>query len=451
MRARRFFPAVVSSVNHPVSPPSAVVPFVATPRLNRWCWGLALGLTVLWFWVYAPRVGDGFCDEPGHLGIMRHFHEGRPGWPDTLPHPPGYHYVVLWLTPGAPTPMGARTVTLLFALGLFTAFGAAWRRLHGAPAGPAVLLLALLPIMQPFTAMIYTDVPALALVFGAWWAQLSRRGWLAGLLLAAACLIRQTSVLWGSFFLLRELWLAWRADSSRPLWPRFLAAVFETCRQSGGLIVVHILVATVILVTGRLTPGTQHGNALQPNLATLHFGAVLLALLGLPLWLTQLRAATATLVRNARQRPVFVTLGALAFGALIPILAHYYRNPHIWNQELWWDNPPFTLLRNWPLIYADRLPILRWLWSVLAVVLILTLMHTAGRERFRDELFMVSIFGVVLLATNGLVEPRYFITPAAFWLFFRQFNARQWRVLVIWFGVLCVAHAPFIARKLSLW
>ena len=333
---------------------------------------------------------------------------------------------------------------------MLAAFGAAWRAYHREPAGPGVLLLALLPILQPYTAMIYTDAPALALVCAAWWAHLSRRGWLAALFLAGACFIRQTSIIWGSFFLAREMLPAWSAAAGSVA-DKAKAALLAAWAHGRGVILLHALVASVILYAGRLTPGTQHGNALQPTPANLHFGAVLVFLLGLPLWLRAAPDAAAALARAARAHPA--RTGALLLAGLAPVagLALTVRNPHVWNRDLWWPDATFTLLRNWPLVYADRWPALRWLSSLLVVLMAAGLVRAALVRRAGGELALVALFSVVLLATNGLVEPRYFITPIVFWLFHTGCSRGPWLILAGWWALLCAVHAPFVIRILSLW
>jgi len=49
------------------------------------------------------------------------------------------------------------------------------------------------------------------------------------------------------------------------------------------------------------------------------------------------------------------------------------------------------------------------------------------------------------------VEPRYFITPAVFLLFFLEIDRRTFGWLAGWFGLICVVHAPFVVLGRSLW
>jgi hypothetical protein len=393
-------------------------------------------------------AGVGLCDEPGHWGIIEHFRDGKPGWPDTLPHPPGYHYAVLALTGGHPSPNAARLVTCLFALGALAAFAGCWRHWHGRPAGAVLLLYALLPILQPFNGMIYTDVPALALVLAGGWAQLSGRRWTAGAFMAAACFIRQTSVIWAACFIVFELLRT--PSSASDLRSRLVDWVRTAFVRAPGLVAVHGAVAAVVLWAGRLTPGTNHGNAFSPNPATLYFGGALLFTLTLPLWFTHGPQLARTLLPAIASRTR--RIGAILLGlAALAGLALAYRNPHVWNQVLWWDDTSFTLVRNWPLVAADRWPVMRWGLAALVVAGIAGAWAAAQTQRFRRELLVVAAFSIALLASNALVEPRYFITTAVLVLLLTEISARATLVLSVWFALICAAMGPLIATKLALW
>ncbi|MBI5380434.1 MAG: hypothetical protein HZA31_00900 [Opitutae bacterium] len=436
--------------SNPATPPDAPINADAE-RTSRWCLALAAGVLLAWFgWFASVRTG-GLCDEMGHIGSVYHFQEHKPGWPAEMPMLPGYHFLLLSFTGWHPDQFKMRLVTCgLSLLGLVT-FAGAWRRFHGAPPGPATLLFALLPILQPYTAMVYTDAPALAAVFGLWWAHLAGQRTLAALLLVIACLLRQTNLLWGAFV------LAWEAVHT--LWPPpggrkpgdWRAALQRAWQHGGGLLFVLAAAAAIVTYTGRLTLSDQHGNQAHPNIATLHFAGVLCTLLGLPLWPRAARTA-GHWWRERWQRQRGLTLAAGAAAVLTTVLlARTFANSHIWNRELFWPDATFTLLRNWPLVWIDTHPWLRWASAANLVLLGLATPALLAGQPHRRELVLALVFGVVPLALNFLVEPRYFIPLCAFGLFFARLDRRAYRTLALWFGLLCLIHAPFIARGLSLW
>ena len=138
----------------------------AESRAARTCLAAALALTLAWGLTYLFFAHGDLCDESGHLGVMYHFAEKKPGWPDQLTTLPGYQLLTVWLSGGHPSYTWARAVSLGFALLGVAAFAGAWKKLHGRPATTAVLLFALLPIAQPYGGMAYNDVPALAMFRG---------------------------------------------------------------------------------------------------------------------------------------------------------------------------------------------------------------------------------------------------------------------------------------------
>jgi len=390
------------------------------------------------------------------MGIIYHLHENKGGYPDTMTMLPGYHFLVLGLSFGHPSLLTARLVTLATALLAIFAFAAAWRRFHGEPPGPAALLLALLPVMQPFTAMAYSDVPALAWVLCMWWAHLAGHRKSAALLFVVACFFRQTNFVWGIFILAWEasqvLWPATDDGQARPsgfdLWRAALNQVWIRGRW-----LLFALAATGVLavIAGRLTVGDQHGNQLRPNIATLHFAGVLFALLGLPLWIAGAGPAWQRLRQIGRQHPGRTGLAAALAAGATALLATTFSNPHVWNRELFWPDCTFTLLRNWPLVWIDAHPWLRW-WSGANLVLVaLALAAGFARQPYRVALWLSLLVGSVPAAVNFLGEPRYFIPPLVFLLFFLRLDRRTFCGLAGWFGLLCLVHAPWVAAGLSLW
>jgi hypothetical protein len=296
--------------------------------------------------------------------------------------------------------------------------------------------------------MAYNDGPAVSLLLASAWAHFSRQRLLGAVLLALSLLVRQTNIIWAGFLVAYEAWLVFGASRERD---ENSSPAVTLWRRTRGLALVIAATATVILVTGRLTPGTQHGNAFSPNIATLHFGGALALLLGLPLLLLHARATLGRVSAAFVARPFLsATLPALGLAAAAG-LARTFANPHVWNRDLFWDGVRFTLLRNWVLVYIDRHAWLRAVSGLNLVALAAVLWLALAPQRFRAALWLNFACGAALLASNSLVEPRYFIVPAAFALLFVELSPRESRVLTGWFALLCAVHAPFIVANLSLW
>ncbi len=524
-------PSSDSSPSHPSAPipPSwSSAPRSATPLLDRACLAAAFALTLAWFFIYNQVRPDLMVDEPGHIGNILHFLDGKPGWPPPMTMLPGYHYLVVSLWHLHP-PFGivtlARLVTTACScLGLL-AFALAWRQLHraslpncgrgftprlstpattpnspsGSPssapasivnrnsqivnptpstppsppsaplspssgplspvtcrlssvpcplssAGPATLLFALLPILQPFTGLAYTDAPALAFALLAVALHFNGHRALAVLAFLPALATRQTNVLWPA------LLVAW--EFLRPDLPRH-AFIRDFLHRTWLLLVLLVLCSIAIVIAlktaGRLTPGTETGNDLHFNPASLHTAGLLALLLGLPVWLAQLPATLRTYAATLRSRPALtVTLTVLALAAAI-LAGRTFSNLHQWNRDLFWDGCSFTLLRNWPLVWLDHHVWLRYASGLALVAMTAALALVIARQRLRLLLILALAFGLLQPFTNGLIEPRYFIPAAGFFLLFLDLTPTTTRHLALWWFLLCALHAPFIARGLSLW
>lgn len=424
-----------------------IAPRIATA--DRVCYAVAGLVTVAWLLIFNQCRPDYLVDEAGHLGNIYHFLEGKPGWPEQMPMLPGYHFIVagLWQLH---LPLRlltlARLVSTLCALIALAGFALAWRRFHAAPAGPATLLLALFPLLQPFTGLAYTDVPALAFVLLAWSSHLAGRGFSSALLLLAAAGIRQTSLVWAAFIVGWETLSAFpsgagggRAFAGR-LWPRVRWALLPLALAGGAF-----------LLAGRLTVGLGHGNPVTFNPAQIHFAGLLLLLLGLPLWLRGLRAAPAWLRDAARRHPGRTAAGVALALAAAALLGATYVNAHAWNRDLFWEGCSFTLLRNWPLVALERYPILRFASGLNVAALGVGLCVVLRRQPHGGAIALALLAGAAPAAISGLVEPRYFLPPLIFALFFVRLDARATVALGAWWAALSALHAPFIAAGRSLW
>ncbi len=423
-------------------------------RFHRFCLVAAFLVTLIWGLIYIGYGNPGIVDEPGQMEAMRHLAEHRPGFPPALPNLPGYHFLVIILSGGQPTLLSARLVTLGCALLGLVTFAGAWRQLHGGHPGGPTLLVSLLPVLQPFTAMAYTDAPALALLFAACWAQFSGRRALAAGVLALACLVRQTSLIWAGYLLVLEAmdcrWPRGAGFAARVPW-RDAAIVWV--ERSRWLLLLVMTAGSIILYAGRVTLGVEHGNQLDPNPATIHFAAILLLLLGLPHWIAQAGGMGRAWLELRREHPGR-TLGLTALALVMAaILAATYANPHVWNRELFWPDRPsaYVLLRNWPLVWIDRIPVLRLMSGLIVVGLTVGLIHTFARQRCTRELLLLLPFGALLLLANGLVEPRYLIQPCALGLLFLEPGATALRRQLGWFALLCVVQSIFVPQGLALW
>lgn len=398
-----------------------------------------------WFmvvWRFAP---DGICDERVHMVDIAFFHSGQPGWPEEMPMTPGYHFlgvVAKKLLPTIRSTSQGRLVTFGMTMLGFAGFALLWRHVHGRPAGRAVLLLALYPLFLPYSTLVYTDVPALALVLCATWAQFTGHRVVAILALIGAVAIRQTYLAWAGFLI---AWEIFRPDAPRR----------EVLRRCLWLLLLLASAVAVVLVVGRLTPGTRPSNHLRPNPGILHIAALILLLFGLPVWLRRLPEAAQWLrgaVRAAPRKALALLLVALALAVGLTLT---YDNFHPWNRVLVWGStrpaPSFSSLTSWPLVGMERYVALRFLLSLNVVVMAGVLILIFSRQPRRLELCLVAGFGLTIALTNSLVEPRYLLPTAVFLLLFLEIPWRDARLLIPWWSAVAIIYAPFIVNLYSLW
>jgi hypothetical protein len=279
------------------------------------------------------------------------------------------------------------------------------------------------------------------------WAQLGGRLPTAALALGAACLVRQTNLVWVPFFILWEI-LRQPPPAATSRWHHAVTTTFNRMR---GHVILLGLAAAIFLYAGRFTPGTANSNDLRPNPAAFTFAALLVVTLGLPVWFAHLRPALAGFTAAARRRPAFAALWLTTAAVIVGLVAGTYTNPHGWNRDLWWDGTRFTLLRNWPLVYIEKFPALRVLTGVLVVFATLALAHLCRAQRYGRALALMFPFGAILLGSNYLVDPRYYLTPAALLLLFIVPDRRDFLRLAAWWAFIALIHNPFILTGYSLW
>lgn len=409
-------------------------------------WFVALAGTVAWALAFALARETGVADEVTHFEAIRHLAWGHWQLPSTLAMFPGYHWMVYAAAFGEPTLLSARLFSVVMAIVAFFIFALSWEKLHGSSSSLPTLLLATLPILQPFTAMAYTDITGVAFLLAAWAAQLSQRTFAAAALLAVACIVRQTNLVWGGFF------AAWEALQVWSMGLDFRSAFKEWIRRVGWLAMLLVFAVGFALSAGSVLPAPIPENRPKPNIATLHLAALLWMLLLPPVWIAQARHAGQWIATTARERPALLVAGTLACAAAVALFALTYQNPHPWNRPVaYWQPYHLTFIRNWPLVELEHSAALRWISGGLIVAAALSAWNLIASQRLWRETALAAAFGVILLTPHFLVDPRYFITPAVFLLLFVEFEERQARALAGWWIALCVVFAPFILAGRAIW
>jgi hypothetical protein len=386
---------------------------------------IAVATLLAWFVAYSRWRPTTFYDESSHLKAMRAIASGDFGLHPELPMFPGYHWIVVAVS----RPFGvdlsiARLTSLGFAIGGTFLYSATRRRLVGDDQ-LAPLRFAWLPLLFPFTAMAYTDVPSVVLVLGAVWAVTRDRPLESALWLAAACAVRQTNVIW-ALFLVGWVTLDW--------WPSPSAVA----RRVAGYAVVVAGCAAVFLALGRVQAYPVEGQEVMVNLNHLYVVAPLALVLWWPVWLARLPSDLRRLHAVVSRRP------AALFAALVTLfgigvwLAGDYTIAHPGNA--------FTgyFVRNEPLLWMRDSLGLRALGIALAFVagyLVVGLVWTQPNHRLAA---LILAIGALSVALHGLVDPRYYLAPSVLLGLFIELERAIERRLVIWQGALCLVLAALI-------
>lgn len=229
---------------------------------------------------YLP--GHPFVDEYAHWPQAQSLARGSwaldPGistWP-TMNAVVGWTLALLGQTQNL---LAGRLVIVAFGLLALAGFMALAREFDAEAARLRTAQFFLSPVVLPFCALVYTDVPALACLLWAAVGALRRQAWLligAGLF---ACAFRQSNIIWFVAFCGLFGWLVWQAGE-RPTRTQLAAA----------LAVVAAWLA-VVLLQGGIASGAytqaDHPGTLK-GIPNLWYGLVVAAIVYLPYFLFRL-------------------------------------------------------------------------------------------------------------------------------------------------------------------
>lgn len=181
--------------------------FAHWSRRERLGWLALAGIwagTVVW-----AAGGELVGDEWVHWSQIHRFLQGDTRiYSEYLTNVPGFHWLVTALLApwGIQSPGAARGVTALFTAAAVVLVYRIRRQLHPADAQITAAQFFFLPTMFVYGFLVYTDVPALALLLGALLATLREHHRAAAALLLASMAVRQNQVLWVVFLAVLAAW-----------------------------------------------------------------------------------------------------------------------------------------------------------------------------------------------------------------------------------------------------
>lgn len=389
-------------------------------------------LLILWYAAYNLLLKAKFGDENANQNSITGIFVGD--WQPTqvMAVIPGYHWVMAQLSGlFGPSLLWTRTLTFLVSLGALWIYYDLARRWKPDQAGHAVIALALMPIIFPYSAAAYTDGPSTALVLAGLWALTLRRYWWAALLVLAACYVRQSNLVWLGLFPAIAAWHLWQemragpVESRLALWPFLLRVLLP--RLYPFPLAVLFFVGSFVVISDSLLWGQVPANRPRPNLGNLFAFVFYAMLFWAPVWLPRARADGAAMGAWVLRRPL---AGAAAAAALLLAglgLFYGYDNFHPWNQ-------PFQFLTNIPLVLMQDSAVLRLLGILVMLWGVLAFGRIWWEQAHRVELALVMAFFGVFLLPHALVDPRYYMVPLALINLFWVYPQARERALLWWWG-----------------
>lgn len=395
---------------------------------------VAIGSVVLWFCILTILHPQPILDERQHHGVIQRFANGDWQTPSELPMPPTYHAMVALagkaFGSGLPT---ARAITAIMALWAIVLFSGTVRTLQPTPQGEALLHFAWLPVMFTFTAMAYTDAPAMFCIVASILLHVRRRFVWSAVMMGVACLIRQSNVVWVAFMAVWTLIDLWREEhDATQVRPRNKKSfLFKCAGKLWGHFIALALAAVFFIVNRGFTLGDVPQNHPRLNFGQFFVFALFVLLLWAPLWISRASEDTKALVRCLRSKPYMSVVILLSGAGFVTAMVVGFENPHPWNQSL-------SILRNWPLrMMADSLTA-RIFGSIALLITAAIVTRFTQDQPKRAMLTIVWLFALLFLLPHSLVEPRYYMIPACLVNLFARYSETQARSLVIWYLFLCV-------------
>ncbi|MEE4331372.1 MAG: hypothetical protein V2J10_10920 [Wenzhouxiangella sp.] len=405
---------------------------------------LLLALIAAVLLMSAIYPAEPMVDEHFHLGQIRFINSDEFIRVPELTTPLGYHYSVAlparWLDIDSLT--GLRAISA--ALGLLSVL-LAWacvRRSHDDGALMRAFQVLLCPLLWPFYFLLYTDLLSLAVVLLGLLLVLSKRYGLAGLIGIAMLGWRQSNVFWAALLWLMALHQAGLGSVLSQLFDRprsdsaaHLADSLRQALKATWPLVLPLLAFGVFLVLNQgVAMGDraahQFGARVYPSQVFFMLLTVWLVLL--PLHLARLPEVIALL----RRRPLIV----LALIGLFVLYMASFSVTHFYNLGL----PEFHL-RNRVLGWLDG----DWRWRALGFIGIVWALLTLAVTRLKTPAgYWLYPITLAALLPVELIEQRYYIVPAVFFLLLRERGrpAVEWSLLA-WFVMLSAGLTAAFASQ----
>ncbi len=349
-----------------------------------------------------------FVDEYAHWPTAQQFAQGQ--WPlnPGISTWPTMNALVGWITAvfgASRSILAGRLVIVGFGLIALAAFYRIAQQFDRSAAGLRTAQFFLSPIVLPFCALVYTDLPALACLLWATVGALRRQAWLLLLAGLLACAMRQNNIVWFAGLCLLYGGLCLHAGERLRLW----------------VIAGAVAIGAAWLFVVRLQHGVAAGSWTQSD----HPGN----LAGMPnVWFALAVAAIVYLpyfVQRLGVEGIRVPLWqVLALGLTIGFTFHVTHRFNLIEIQYFVRN--YLLHRT---LSAQGMSIF------LATVMTTALLVARTRLGERQELLWpLLLFSVLSLLPFSLIEQRYYLPPFALFWAMRASVDRRIEILQLLFG-----------------
>lgn len=396
---------------------------------------LAIASVAIYFAAISIVNSVPIADEAGHhLQVVRQFYEGDWSWPEHLPMPPTFHVAaaVICKVFGAKLHV-LRLFSAVMAVAAVLLYRDVARRCVRDCSADSLLHFAWLPVLFPFSVLVYTDMASVLCVIAGVCLQLRRRGTWSAACLLVACAIRPSNVVWVGFLLAWETVRQRRAESEIGTLGAG-SVIRRTLLMCWGHAVVMVLGVVFLAVMLGSRGHVVEANRPRFNIAQFYLFALFAVLLWLPVLVTRVAAALRAWAGRFRREPLRAVGLAMFFSIVVVVLTMAFENPHPWNR-----NPDY--FRNWVLMWMDRSTIACGCFSALIVLGGVAGFRFVLCQRERRAVFLIGGFTLIYLLPHSLAEPRYYVLPAIFFNLLVSYDRADARRLTVWYGILSAGLA----------
>lgn len=359
---------------------------------------------------------------------------------------PGYHWIIgiIGKILSLSTLNFSRFITFLISVAMMIIYTKIPYQNNAKKLTRTPYLLLFLPILFPYTVMVYTDAVALFFIISAIYFHKKKYYILAGLSMFLSCLIRQSNILWVIFMIAWSMLDVWDQINKEIYITKKIGKTFfkDVLSRISCYIIALVFIILILLANGDFLASNVPLIRPRFNISSYFTLSFFILLLWLPIWIERFKEDIRFIIFAFKNKPIKTGLLFLILTLIGIILVLFYKNWHPWNQDTWF-------LRNIPLVMMDRyIP-----YRILGVLCIFFAGYSVFRlwsiQSNRGQLTLLAIFILAFLSPHSLVEPRYLIVPFVLSDLFMDYSNTQIINLKIWYSSINAIFCILIIFDLS--